>query len=70
MQISNDFISSNSLYRVIEGTGLECYYCYGHAGTEHDDCDSDIFGKKIECQMQNPELPYFGDVCAVGHTGI
>lgn len=53
----------------VSGTGLECYYCYRHAGTERDECDVDIFGETVECQMQDPKLPHFGDVCSVGHTG-
>ena len=52
------------------GTGLKCHYCFGHGGTEHDDCDAEMYGPAVECQMQNPTLPYFGDVCLVAHTGI
>ena len=29
-----------------------------------------MYGPAVECQMQNPTLPYFGDVCLVAHTGI
>lgn len=48
---------------------IECYYCFGHAGTQHDDCDDDFFGDKITCQMHDRQLPNYGDVCYVGHTG-
>ena len=49
---------------------LECYYCFGHAGTEHDDCDVDEYGEKVVCQMHDPREPNYGDVCFVGHTGL
>ena len=48
---------------------LECYYCYGHAGTEHDNCDEDIPGDKVVCQMHDPRQPNYGDACFIGHTG-
>ena len=49
---------------------MKCHYCFGHGGTEHPDCDSENYGPEVECQMQNPTLPYFGDVCLVAHTGV
>ena len=49
---------------------MECYYCFGHAGTEHDDCDVDEYGEKVVCQMHDPREPNYGDVCFVGHTGL
>ena len=48
---------------------MKCHYCFGHGGTEHDDCNAEMYGPAVECQMQNPTLPYFGDVCLVAHTG-
>ena len=53
----------------VSGTGLECYYCYGHSGTEKDECDSDITGEPVYCQMHDPKFPHYGDVCSIGHTG-
>ena len=69
--LSFDIENYLSLYfLIIEPETLDCYYCFGHAGTYHDDCDKDIFGDVVACQTQNPRLPNFGDVCYVGHTGV
>ena len=52
------------------GSVLECYYCESDGGEEGDKCDSEIHGEIINCQIDSPEYPHYGDVCAVGHTGM
>ena len=54
---------------MIDPNQLRCYYCYGHAGTEHDNCDVDVYGDEVSCQMHDPREPNYGDVCFIGHTG-
>ena len=47
-------------------TDLECYYC-GH--DDPGECNEEVPGEEIHCQMSNPEEPHYGDSCFVGHSG-
>ena len=58
---------SITLKNIITEEGLECYYCESDSGTP---CDADEIGSIIKCQMQSPYELHYGDVCAIGHTGI
>ena len=60
----------NSELFIILGLGLKCYYCESDGGEEGDKCDDEIHGEIISCQIDSPEFPHYGDVCAVGHTGL
>ena len=45
---------------------LECYYC----GRDNPgECNGDVPGEEIHCQMLHPEEPHYGDSCFVGHSG-
>ena len=47
-----------------QGNGLQCYYCL-----HYDECTADKPGELVECQMENPSEPHYGDACEVAHTG-
>ena len=49
----------------LTGPGIDCYYC----GHEEDDCNADMPGVKVQCQMDDPEGHNYGNVCFVGHSG-
>ena len=51
-------------FRLTQGTGLQCYYCL-----HYDKCTADEPGELVECQMENPSEPHYGDACEVAHTG-
>ena len=55
-----------NIHFYITGAGRKCYYC-GHE--ESEECNDDVPGKEVTCQMSDPEQDYFGDVCYVGHDG-
>ena len=50
----------------IIGNILECYYC---RYDEEGDCNADMDGIEVQCQMNNPEEHHYGDACYVGHSG-
>ena len=43
---------------------MQCFYCL-----HYDDCTADKPGELVECQMENPSEPHYGDACEVAHTG-
>ena len=42
----------------LTGPGIDCYYC----GHEEDDCNADMPGVKVQCQMDDPEGHNYGNV--------
>ena len=46
---------------------LQCYYCDGTLGIG---CNDKEKGNVVTCQMKSSKELYYGDVCAIGHTGI
>ena len=57
----------NSLHWHILHTeeGLECYFC----GHEEEECNAEVHGTEVRCQMDDPENHNYGDSCYVGHSG-
>ena len=45
--------------------GIKCYYCRHLEG----DCNANIAGEIVECQMSNPRENLYGDACFVGYSG-
>ena len=45
---------------------MRCFYCGVEDGIE---CTSGIHGEEVQCQMENPQEPHYGDYCYVGHNG-
>ena len=45
--------------------GIKCYYCKHLEG----DCNANIAGEIVECQMNDPRENYHGDACFVGYSG-
>ena len=45
---------------------IKCYYCKHLEG----DCNENMAGEIVECQMSNPRENYYGDACFVGYSGI
>ena len=33
-------------------------------------CNTMEHGEIVKCQIENPQEPYYGDACTVGHTGM
>ena len=60
-----NFIFGLYLKYVLTGSGRQCYFC----DETSNDCNADIFGVKVHCQLENSSGPHYGDVCIVGHTG-
>ena len=57
------------LLHIFLGKGIECYYCRSSKGKSDEECDSKHHGFTVSCQMENPNDDYYGDACAIGHTG-
>ena len=53
------------IYIFLEKGALKCYYC----GHQEDECNEFETGELVDCQVNNPEEPHYGDSCYVGYPG-